>query len=169
MICVYFLLPSRVGAIIASGEHSFPSEPRRARRLFRRPARQATIRCPNQSRFRTLRLSPHEAFQQDKRALDRGNPLRCRLPPASALGLVYRLRHERALSGGSGGGRNFYALKRGGGSSITSGGRSGRGIGIGRGGLVRRRWRWGGVPEGSTNTLAGTPRRFTARPHWNAA
>jgi hypothetical protein len=49
MICVYFLLPSRGGAIIAPGEHSFPSDPRRACRLFRRPARQAAIRCPNQS------------------------------------------------------------------------------------------------------------------------
>ena len=29
MICVYFLLPSRGGEMIASGEHSFPSKPRR--------------------------------------------------------------------------------------------------------------------------------------------
>jgi hypothetical protein len=44
MICVYFFLPSRGGAIIAYGEHSFPSEPRLACRLFRRPARQPAIR-----------------------------------------------------------------------------------------------------------------------------
>jgi hypothetical protein len=44
MICVYFFLSSRGGAIIVSREHSFPSEPRLACRLFRRPARQAAIR-----------------------------------------------------------------------------------------------------------------------------
>jgi hypothetical protein len=53
MICVYFFLPSRGGAIIASREHSFPSEIRNRTNPFRKIDHTAKIRFAKSTTLRT--------------------------------------------------------------------------------------------------------------------